>query len=417
MEKVNKDEIYYVEQGNFWMIGLVINPDNEESDSESCRGDATFINSNKRFNINSCWCYHTLNRTNRLASEEEQHWLRECIRLNKYIEKDEAMKTFIPEYVECINTQDNSWKFGKIYKVNKDRSFNFESGKLCIYDNYYTNTIFFKPSTKEVYDAQFVVKEPEFVLPEKWFILRTYENYKTINKWFRDNGYGHPSAHNTVIAISENKRNYVSPYNNNTVENHTKITFEQFKKYVLKEETIENQFISFDDCVKAKETIKPLPQFKVIETIETITKVENNEGSQFFIGDTVTPIEGNNKGVKFTIESFRYNNIKTSVCAITNKHKGKGININNIEHYIEPKVIKEEVLLEKAKILYPIGTKFKSPNSGNIFTVKDHSQEEYENFKYKYLRTVLFNTNEANANGHFYAVIHSHDGKWAEIIK
>lgn len=382
MERVNKDEIYYVEEGNFWMIGLVINPDNEKSDSESCKGDATFINSNKRFNINSCWCYHALNRTNRLASEEEQHWLRECIRLNKYIEKDEAMESFIPEYVECTQQLAESvYKLGMFYKINPNGLIN---GGVAYYQ---LNKSRFKPSTKEAYDAQFVVKEPEFVLPEKWFILRTYENYKTINKWFRDNGYGHPSAHNTVIAISENKRNYVSPYNNNTVENHTKITFEQFKKYVLKEEfmietkteleiwlektkALNLSLIDLTKYIKNPKTchlkiymklegrkvtdktkilfdkwnknIKPLPQFKVIETIETITKVENNEGSQFFIGDTVTPIEGNNKGVKFTIESFRYNNIKTSVCAITNKHKGKGININNIEHYIEPKVEVED---------------------------------------------------------------------------
>ena len=35
-----------------------------------------------------------------------------------------------------------------------------------------------QPSTKEAYDAQFVVKEPEFVLPEKWCVKVTPDNQK-----------------------------------------------------------------------------------------------------------------------------------------------------------------------------------------------------------------------------------------------
>jgi hypothetical protein len=31
---------------------------------------------------------------NRHATSEEKHWLNECIRLNKYISKEEALKTF-----------------------------------------------------------------------------------------------------------------------------------------------------------------------------------------------------------------------------------------------------------------------------------------------------------------------------------
>lgn len=46
---------------------------------------------------------------------------------------------------------------------------------------------FFKPSTKEAYDAQFVVKEPEFVLPELWHIIITTENYEILSKYFSNN--------------------------------------------------------------------------------------------------------------------------------------------------------------------------------------------------------------------------------------
>jgi len=33
----------------------------------------------------------------RLATEEEKHWLNECIKASKFISKDEALKNFIPE--------------------------------------------------------------------------------------------------------------------------------------------------------------------------------------------------------------------------------------------------------------------------------------------------------------------------------
>ncbi len=62
----------------------------------------------------------------------------------------------IPEYVEYINEKDSSWKFGKIYKVNEDGTVTFESGGNPCEKSYTTNTNYFKPSTKEAYEAQFV---------------------------------------------------------------------------------------------------------------------------------------------------------------------------------------------------------------------------------------------------------------------
>ena len=201
------------------------------------------------------------------TTSEEKHWLNEAIRLDKFITFEEAMKTFIPEYVECIKTSIDRFTKNKIYKVeDKDYVKTF-----VLLDDKNVNTTLpmigslwsFKPSTKEAYDAQFVVKEP-------------------------------------------------------------------------------------------------LPQFKIIESIETITKVENNEGNQFFIGDVVI----SSKGTIQTIESFDYNKAKTNIIAFTNKQSktGNGIGIDKIEHYIEPKV--EETLLEKAKIIehshdFKIGDKIK----------------------------------------------------------
>ena len=100
--------------------------------------------------------------------------------------------------------------------------------------------------------------------------------------------------------------------------------------------------------------IEPLPQFKVIETIETITKVENNEGNQFFINDKIKV----SLNMVQKIISFSYNEDKTEIFA--NFNQNLSISINDIKHYIEPKVEVEETLLEKAKRLYPVGTKVNS---------------------------------------------------------
>lgn len=556
------------------------------------------------------------------ATNEEKHWLETCIKLDKFIEYDEAMETFIPEYVECIKGFSDYIIENYIYKVINSSdttslhlNCNIKShyGAGC---NLYVNIdhFTFKPSTKEAYDAQFVVKkegfvlpekwfikttdetfdiiknwankmqnpkeydnyihhdkvtfnndggyrqskdraeitfdqfkkyvleekvvEPEFVLPEKWCILRDCNNYKTINKWFTDNGYGFPSATNTIIAISKSRQSYISPINNE-IETHVKITFEQFKKYVLKEEVIEEKVIEepiienkskleiwlentkalklslddlityiehpntckFDEIFKkldgakskdkaeilfdkwSKEIIEPLPQFKVIETIETITKVENNEGNQFFVGDFVT-VDGSN--FIEIIQSFEYQLNKTVLCAVFINNSF--IDINKIEHYIEPKVIepefilpekwcvlrdennfttinnwcnknkllgeqcrylinkkrlvysekpntpwnahkrfsflkddtfteitfdqfkkyvlkeevKEETLLEKAKRLYPVGTKYKCAYSGRQFIVT------LENFSQTNLDTIY---------GELVKGCLLYEGKWAEIIE
>ena len=55
------------------------------------------------------------------ATPEEKHWLETCIKANKFVSYEEAIKTFIPEYVECINWKSNlnnpSHIKGVVYKI------------------------------------------------------------------------------------------------------------------------------------------------------------------------------------------------------------------------------------------------------------------------------------------------------------
>jgi len=266
------------------------------------------------------------------ATSEEKHWLNTCIEQDKFITFEEAMKTFIPEYVECLKPQ--QWK--QTIKENGNNLI-FKSDFKSTCDHQIIESLkdkgesSFKPSTKEAYDAQFVVKEPEFVLPEKWYIQRIPENAKILNKWENDKRGSFEAFNekdNGCSMFSDKDYYFTKP---EYILGYTEITFEQFKKYVLKKEIIEEK------------VIEPLPQFKVIETIETITKVENNEGNQFFIGDVVI---GSNSRIKSKIISFKYNVDKTTILAITDKTSNFGIGINHLEHYIEPKVeVKDNFIL------------------------------------------------------------------------
>lgn len=325
----------------------------------------------------------------KLATSEEKHWLNSCITADKFITFEEAMKTFIPEYVECIKSATNAFVKNKVYKV-KNKNY-YKTFNLFDTDNVERNVIMngglwqFKPSTKEAYDVQFVVKEPEFMLPEKWCIKfskdiellnwckkNTQTGFKSFENLFvtEDNYFHYP-----LNAVQVTKRN----------NDYTEITLEQFKKYVLKEETV------------VEKVIEPLPQFKVIETIETITKVENNEGNQFFIGDVV---KSEYFKVNQIIKSFKYNSNKTGILALTDLLPRVGVSINKIEHYIEPKV--EETLLEKAKRLYSIGTKYKCAYSDRQFTVILQNFSEISN-------TEIYGENSKGCL--------LYGDKWAEIIE
>ena len=278
----------------------------------------------------------------REATPEEKHWLETCIKDAQFVSYEEAMKTFIPEYVECIAIY-GYCEIGEIYDTKDDNlaksKCNLSWYKILVtYPNLNTR---FKPSTKEAYDAQFVVKEPEFVLPKKWCLKITKENLDFCK-----------SLENNELKFHKNYQysigGYYSPIPNkgcngfiNIPKNYTEITFEQFKKYVLKDE---------------KETVTIKTTFETKSKFINNNTVETSEGSIFKVGDLVTPFENSspNKGKKFKITGFRWNNSQTEICAITDLHKPYGIGVEKLEIYLEPKVkaeiVDDFVLPEKWQI-------------------------------------------------------------------
>lgn len=397
----------------------------------------------------------------RLATPEEKHWLNECIKLNKFITFDEAIKTFIPEYVECVGIYGDA-TINKVYNTSDEelakKLFSLTWNQVLIF--YGHLNVIFKPSTKEAYDAQFIGKEPEFVLPEKWYIKantkeeadimypyfnkssKRMANWSSSNEVMRNRYYARFTNLQYELGVPTNEINPLIPI----------ITFEQFKKYVLKEETVVEEVKVIEPIIKNKtemeiwlentkslnlsliglinyigsdetcnftnifdklegkysedkakilfskwnnQTIEPLPQFKVIESIETITKVENNEGNQFFIGDVVKSLDSNQKG---EITKFRYSADKSNIIAITTFQSNSGIGIDKIEHYIESKI-------EKAKRLYPVGTEFYAARGNKgYYKVKNNSE-----FKEMPDKAICI---ESNGNGTVYF-----NNEWGEIIK
>jgi len=148
----------------------------------------------------------------KLATPEEKYWLNECIRLDKFISKEDALKTFVPEYIECIKI-DGKMVLNTIYKVKESRKWEYVDNDGCntviyvepisIDGPFYLS--YFKPSTKEAYDAQFVTELTE--LPEIWWIKPTNETLEILQNWL-----GHKSLtlrHITGMCRFSNQKTYI----------------------------------------------------------------------------------------------------------------------------------------------------------------------------------------------------------------
>lgn len=170
----------------------------------------------------------------------------------------------IPEYVECVKGSNNTFhnKIGMIYKVKFydpiTGNLKIEGSEVPVKDIFFgnntrmDNNTNYKPSTKEAYDAQFGVNDG-FVLPEKWWVKVTNENHQILDDWRKKQ----PDVNlNISLAIKllshiNYDRSYCSYGDRKVLKDYTEITFEQFKKYVLKEDT-NTSFIPHNVCKEIK---------------------------------------------------------------------------------------------------------------------------------------------------------------------
>lgn len=80
----------------------------------------------------------------------------------------------------------------------------------------------------------------KFILPEKWYVERTYNNANIVNEW-ACSLQGTDYAYRTTPCYFLNNGNYQSINNpdiHKFVEGHTLITYEQFLEYIVNKKPI-----------------------------------------------------------------------------------------------------------------------------------------------------------------------------------
>ena len=92
-DRLENNLIYHSEDtnGDFWMIGRVLDSSIENLHSSQLNCKALIINSNKEFRTCN-WCYKSSSRNYRLANVDETKWFEACEKANKFIPKEEALK-------------------------------------------------------------------------------------------------------------------------------------------------------------------------------------------------------------------------------------------------------------------------------------------------------------------------------------
>ena len=153
------------------------------------------------------------------------------------------------EYIVKCNNAEETYSVEKYYYKDKSEIKAFFEYVICLlsFDKSSADSIetFIRDEYKHLPVYSFQEWEELKDFPKKWCIKVTKKNKSVVNKWkmtteFTENLY-------------EFKYTYVSPIKGGmyNVEDHAEITFEQFKKYVLKQEVMEKKIIGWklkDDC-------------------------------------------------------------------------------------------------------------------------------------------------------------------------
>jgi len=178
----------------------------------------------------------------RLATPEEKHWLKACIKANEFIDKETALKDF------NMNDQDKYWrvalvdgcqgidgsKKGDIFKSKS----NGQWSKLNKNDYHYvlSDNLQSKPFTSLKEAQAFSDSMKEFVLPEYYKIRVTKESKKALGEW-RTGGELSINTNDGYCCNGPNTTiGYHCAIEQDGHKKYTEITFNQFKEYVLKEE-------------------------------------------------------------------------------------------------------------------------------------------------------------------------------------
>jgi hypothetical protein len=185
-----------------------------------------------------------------LATDEEKQWLNKCIELNKYIPKEEALKPIemtkeqllekaIRDYpVGTVVDQRTAYGgLGSVHKITGHTptymsADSFSIGGIGLYSP--KRKLWAEIISKPVVET---TKVDEFVIPEKWYMEVTKTNLPYINKARKLYGTIKSDLHPSYIYIASDEFNKITGATDGfDHSSFTQITFDQFKKYILKED-------------------------------------------------------------------------------------------------------------------------------------------------------------------------------------
>lgn len=86
--------------------------------------------------------------------------------------------------------------------------------------------------------------EDNFILPEKWFIIRNAENAKDVNKYNNSKFFSNAFMKDSATMFSDKSYCGGNQRGASCTKEYTEITYEQFKKYVLNKPTVSNESIN-----------------------------------------------------------------------------------------------------------------------------------------------------------------------------
>lgn len=241
-----------------------------------------------------------------LATPEEKRWLQACIKANKFIPKAEALKVdkrldkykvagaLMPIYNKDIKYRCIDWWLNdkdQYFPVLNDQRISFGTKEYndetyILYDkseNHIQSHNYYMISERElsrVLDELGIVEEPEFVLPKKWCVKGIESSDGTRDSrtklaWNRYLKKLHPNS-NYIGDYAFKKEYYYyylpshkSGHNTKSIPiDHTEITYEQFLKYVLKED------------IEVKETVVEDKSYKLSDIKSKLSKLYEKEDVQ-----------------------------------------------------------------------------------------------------------------------------------------
>lgn len=175
-----------------------------------------------------------------LATDEEIEWLEACNKADKFITKKEFMES-------KLNKKPYKNLYDITYEMLTNHSYfkTLTKGELADIINYCTEELYAKlPGYMSEDKAKQLINkwnsEIQFVLPVKWGVKVNSFNLNELEKWVQskedlDDTFKDLPKSCWVLSDKYNDNSY-QKWGQKIPYNYTEITFDQFKKYVLKED-------------------------------------------------------------------------------------------------------------------------------------------------------------------------------------